>query len=208
MIFETAFLQVSEPLNKYRSFSFIYGRPSKNISGRSFSRFGNLLRNIVSFFLSFLIFFELYDAPLFQVLEPSAKYTVPFFWGGYYNFWRCASVGFGAFQKIWGPFYWNYDFENALFQVLVFSKKYSSFFLEPQSLGCAFACFGAFLFFPLFWNYKSGSCVFSGLRSLQKYGSFFSGTIIIEAVFFARWGRSQKYSSFFPGTLILEAEFF
>ena len=33
------------------------------------------------FFLSFLIFFELYDAPLFQVLEPSAKYTVPFFWG-------------------------------------------------------------------------------------------------------------------------------
>ena len=69
-------------------------------------------------------------------------------------------------------------FENAFFKVLVFSKKYSSFFLELQSLGCAFACFVCF------------------------------GTIIFETVFLARLGRSQKYSSFFSGTIIFEAVFF
>ena len=62
----------------------------------------------------FLDFFELYDAPLFQVSEPSAKYSS--FFGGNYNFWCCASVSFGAFQKIWGPFYWNYDFWKCVFQ--------------------------------------------------------------------------------------------
>ena len=39
----------------------------------------------------FLDFFELYDAPLFQVSEPSAKYSS--FFGGNYNFWRCAVCG-------------------------------------------------------------------------------------------------------------------
>ena len=67
----------------------------------------------------------IFDAALLQVSEPSRKYVV---------------------------LPENMIFENALFQILAFSKKYSYFFLELQFLGCAFACFGDFLFFPLFWN--------------------------------------------------------
>ena len=131
--------------------------------------FPGLETYIVSFFL---VFFELYDAPLFQVSEPSAKYS-SFFWGNY-NFWRCASAGFGAFQKICGPSR-KYDFWKCVF---------SRFWRFPRNI------------VPFSWNYN----FWAALLHVSETSYFFLcfGTKIFETVFLARLGCSQNIVPFLP----------